>query len=173
MEGGSMASVFNNDSLFLHENHRKIPNSHKDVVIEKKKGMNTKWGICINMTFVQESYTSCGQNQWPSGPSVTWKCGNNPPYEKPFRSLRLEGRVLSRTDEYLKSKRECTELCDLFSHWKAFAVIVLLGSEYYDLMLPIVLTTVNCHGRTAWCWLTSNKIANETQGKYVESNALM
>lgn len=43
MEGGSMAPVFNNGSLFLHENHRNIPNSHKDVVIEKKKGMNTKY----------------------------------------------------------------------------------------------------------------------------------
>lgn len=66
-----MAPIFNNDSLFLHENHRKIPNSHKDAVIEKKKGMNTKYDICINMTFSQESYPSCGQNQCPSGPSVT------------------------------------------------------------------------------------------------------
>lgn len=32
--------------------------------------------------------------------------------------------------KYLKSREECIELCDLFSQWKAVAVIVLLGSEY-------------------------------------------
>ena len=54
--------------------------------------------------------------------------GNSTPYQKSFSPVSLEGKIPSRADNCLKSRKESTELYMVIFHSENAVVMVLLGS---------------------------------------------